>query len=193
MSVLEASNNEGRYNMVHRQTDDGSILSVVVDGDLMPLVFSYTNYFNCPEESILSSGYYPHKNLMRGDCGVEVEYDSVDISYNWDSVERHVDGFSAGPSNEYTEIYHDVFNNASNAVLEGHRGYSVKAYRKDREYWTPDTTLSAVSEEPLFGFSQWNPISKPFEPNACGIANFYDECDKKEKLRNNICKEMKGE
>ena len=32
MPIAKASNNGGRYNTVHNQTDDGSVISVLVDG-----------------------------------------------------------------------------------------------------------------------------------------------------------------
>lgn len=180
MAVLAASNNEGRYNRVHRQTDDGSIISVAMGSNLTPLVFRYKNYLGCDEESVLSAAFFPHKRLMRGDCGWSVENDSVDISYSWNASYDVIDGLSAGPSGEYVVNYHTEYDNASDAILSGFRGHRTVYRRKDREYWTPDKTLDAVSVDDTFGFSQYNPYScPPKEPNKCGIVEFYPRCHKK--------------
>lgn len=73
--ILAADNNGGRYNKVHRQTDDGIVISVAMGESLLPLVFRYEDYLGCIEESLLAWNFYPHKRLMRGDCGWRVEND----------------------------------------------------------------------------------------------------------------------
>lgn len=188
MSVLAATNNEGRYNNVHRQTDDGLVISVVMGDDLMPLVFRYTDYLGCTEESLLASSFYPHSRLMRSDCGWVVKNDSKDLLFSWENTIHVTDGLSAGPSNEFVENYHELPDNAHEVRLEGLTGRRTTYYRKDREYWTPNKTLMADTPEELFGWTQINPQtceSDSFE--RCGLVQFYPECSKKTKICKNVC------
>ena len=188
MAVLAASNNNGRYNNVHRQTDDGLVISVVAGDNLMPLVFRYKNYLGCFEESLLSSAFYPHARLMRGDCGWVEENDSSDLLFSWENTIHVTDGLSAGPSNEFVENYHEIPDNAHEVRLDGLSGRRTVYSRKDRTYWTPDNTLQAVAPEPLFGWTQWNPMTcPPTEPDNCGLVQFYPKCSKKTKFCHNVC------
>lgn len=177
MAVLSADNNGGRYNMVHRQTDDGIVLSVAMGKNLTPLVFRYDDYLGCTHETLLASDFYPHKRLMRGDCGWRREDDSDALLFSWQAMEKVSDGFSNGPDNVFTETYHEEANCAKDVQICGLKGHRTKFYRKDREYWTPDHTLQADVEETPFGFNQWNPIScAPKKPNKCGLINFKEKC-----------------
>ncbi len=214
--IVTADNNGGRYNKVHRQTDDGIVISVAMGKNLTPLVFRYEDYLGCIAESLIAGKFYPHKRLMRGDCGWREEDDSVDITFSWNASERVLDGFTSGPSGEYEEMYHDEPNCASDVLLCGLRGHRKVFYRKDREYWTPDKTLDGdvpadpfaletnmesnsccktnKTEYEIPTFKQWNPISCPPEaPDKCGLNNFYDECDKARKIRPNHCRLKGGE
>ena len=159
--ILAADNNGGRYNKVHRQTDDGIVISVAMGDSLLPISFRYEDYLGCIEESLLAGSFYPHKRLMRGDCGWRVENDSVDLLFSWNALTRHVDGFSSGPDGEYVETYHDEPNCAENVRICGLKGHRTKWYRKDREYWTPGQTLAG--EIPLDPFA----ISMNTEYNSC--------------------------
>lgn len=190
MAILEATNNEGRYNRVHRQTDDGGVISVAMGDDLMPLVFRYENYLGCAEESLLASSFYPHSRLMRRDCGWEQEDDSADLTFSWENTIKVIDGFSAAPTNEYLENYHEIVDNAHEVTLDGLKGHRTVYYRKDREYWTPNQTLMADAPDTMFGPEQWNPIScPPRDPDKCGLVQFYPRCDKRsKKCRYNCCK-----
>lgn len=214
--IVAANNNGGRYNKVHRQTDDGIVISVAMGRNLTPLVFRYEDYLGCIAESLIAGRFYPHKRLMRGDCGWREENDSVDLTFSWKSSERVVDGFTSGPTGEYEETYHEEPNCASEVLLCGLRGHRTKWYRKDREYWTPDHTLMADAPADPFAFDtnlesntcckeprkeyeittirQWNPISCPPEaPDNCGLNNFYDKCDKARKIKPNHCRLKGGE
>ena len=214
--ITAADNNGGRYNMVHRQTDDGIVVSVAMGKNLTPLSFRYMDYLGCPTVSLIAGGYYPHKRLMRGDCGWVEEDDSVDLTFSWNTLERHVDGLTVGPSGEYEETYHMEPNCASEVLLCGLRGHRKKFYRKDREYWTPDNLLDAEAPADPFAldinmesndccndpkneyaiptFRQWNPQTCPPEaPNKCGLVNYYDECDKARKIKPNHCRLKGGE
>lgn len=213
--ILAADDNGGRYNKVHRQTDDGIVISVAMGRNLTPLVFRYLDYLGCSEESLLSASFFPHKRLMRGDCGWREKDDSVDLTFSWNTLEKHVDGFTSGPSGEYGETYHSEPNCAKNVRICGLEGHRKVFYRKDREYWTPDTTLMATAPDDPFALDiniesndccneehpqkiptmkQWNPMSCPPEaPNKCGLNNYYDECDKKRKIRSNHCRLKGGE
>lgn len=214
---LAADNNGGRYNQVHRQTDDGIVISVAMGKSLLPLTFRYEDYLGCMEESLLSWRPYHHKRLMRGDCGWREENDSADITFSWNASERYVDGFTSGPTGEYEEIYRERPNCAKNVRICGLTGHRTKWYRKDREYWTPDHVLGATAPDDPFAFplhtehndccdpdtakgyeiptvEQWNPISCPPEaPDKCGLNNYYDECDKARKIRPNHCRLKGGE
>ena len=177
MTVLAAGNNEGRYNRVHRQTDDGLVISVAAGGSLVPLVFRYADYLGDLQSSLLAAAFYPHKKLMRGDCGWRVKDDSVDMLFSWNALEKVSDGFSSGPSGEYVENYHEVPNCAKDVRIAGLQGHRKTYYRKDREYWTPDNTLQATAPEDIFGWSQFNPQAcPPREPNKCGLVNLKEKC-----------------
>ena len=153
---------------------------------------------------------------MRSDCGWRREDDSVDLTFSWKASERHVDGFTSGPSDEYGISYHDEPNCAKNVRICGLTGHRTKWYRKDREYWTPGVTLDATApndpfalsihmesndcchepkkEYPIPTIEQWNPISCPPEaPNKCGLNNYYDDCDKARKIKPNHCRLKGGE
>lgn len=212
---LAAGNNGGRYNTVHRQTDDGIVVSVAMGRNLTPLVFRYTDYLGCINETLIAGSFYPHRRLMRGDCGWVEENDSVDISFSWNAPETHVDGFVSGSNDEYDTLYHFEPNCAKNVLLDGLRGHRSVAYRKDREYWTPNTVLAGTAPDDPFAFpinlesnscctngatysiptvEQWNPIScPPEEPDQCGINNYYDKCDKARKIKSNHCRLKGGE
>lgn len=173
MPVVTASDNGGRYNDVHRQTDDGLVVSVAMGKSLMPLVFRYEDYLGHCQETLLSTAFFPHQRLMRGDCGWRVENDSDDILFSWQAIEEKTIGFSSGPSGEYEAITESVENCASDVVIDGLRGHRTIYYRKDREYWTPDKTLDATTPDEIFGWSQWNPNSCPPKgPNKCGIVQY---------------------
>ena len=214
--IVAANNNGGRYNKVHRQTDDGIVISVAMGRNLTPLVFRYKDYLDCTVESLIAGAFYPHKRLMRGDCGWREKDDSVDILFSWKALEKHTDGFTEAPSGEYTEAWHDEPNCASDVKICGLTGHRKVFYRKDREYWTPDQTLMATAPNDPFAFDmnmesndcchepkkeypipsvkQWNPISCPPEaPNKCGLVNYYDECDKARKIKPNHCRLKGGE
>lgn len=213
--ILAADNNGGRYNKVHRQTDDGIVISVAMGESLLPLVFRYEDYLGCIEESLLAWNFYPHKRLMRGDCGWRVENDSADLLFSWNGTETHIDGFSSAPSGEYGEITHEEQKCAKDVRLCGLAGHRTKWYRKDREYWTPGMTLDAQVPADPFAIGnnlefndccenpkgheiptikQWNPIScPPEEPNKCGLNNYYDDCDKARKIKPNHCRLEGGE
>lgn len=214
--ITAAGNNGGRYNMVHRQTDDGIVVSVAMGRNLVPLRFRYIDYLGCPEESLIAGGYYPHKHLMRADCGLMEEDDSVDITFSWNTLERKADDIMVSPSGEYIESWHDEPNCAKDVLLCGLRGHRKKFFRKDREYWTPDNVLHAQApadpfavdinmesndccleprkKYPIPTIGQWNTMTCPPEPpNKCGLHNYYDECDKARKIRPNHCRLKGGE
>lgn len=196
MAVTAATNNGGRYNNVHRQTDDGIVISVAVGDDLLPITFRYTDYLGDANETLLAIGFYPHARLMRGDCGWRVKDDSDAIVYSWASKEHVTDGFNESPSGEYTEMWHEEPNCAYDVELEGTRGHRRTFTRKDREYWTPNHTTYSPGMKDIFGpepmeefndcctepthgyeiptFRQWNPITCPSDrhPNKCGILEF---------------------
>lgn len=213
---VAADNNGGRYNQVHRQTDDGIVISVAMGKNLTPLVFRYTDYLGCVEESLIAGAFYPHKRLMRSDCGWRREDDSADLLFSWKALERVHTGFTSGPSGEYEESYAEVPNCAKDVRLCGIAGHRTKFYRKDREYWTPGQTLAATApddpfafpthmetndccnepkkEYPIITIEQWNPQTCPPEaPNKCGLVNYYDECDKGRKIKPNHCRLKGGE
>lgn len=194
MTILTAGDNGGRYNMVHRQTDDGTVISVAMGRNLTPLIFSYKDYLGCMQESLLSASFFPHKRLMRGDCGWREKDDSIDITFSWNASERHVDGFTSLPTGEYEERYSMKPNCALNTRICGLEGHRKVFYRKDREYWTPDHTLQADTEEAIFGFSQYNPLSCPPKGgDKCGIVKFYGECENGQRLKRNYCKKKGAE
>lgn len=173
MTIAAADNNGGRYNMVHRQTDDGLVISVASGRNLLPLVFAYCDYLGDKHETLLSSSRYPHKRLMRGDCGWRVKDDSVITTFSWKEMKHHTDGFSEAPSGEITEVWHDEPNCAKDVKLCGTGAHRKVFYRKDREYWTPDHTLQAENYEDYFGWTQYNPNTCPPEgPNKCGLVEF---------------------
>lgn len=214
--IVAADNNGGRYNKVHRQTDDGLVISVAMGRNLTPLVFRYMDYLGCPEESLLSASFFPHKRLMRGDCGWRRKDDSVDLLFSWKAMEHATDGVSVGPNGEYIESWHEEPNCAKDVKLCNLAGHRTVFFRKDREYWTPNHTLQATAPDDPFAFpthmesndcceepkeeypiptiEQWNPISCPPEaPNKCGLHNYYDECDKNRKIKPNHCRLKGGE
>lgn len=169
MPIVPASNNGGRYNTVHNQTDDGSVISVLVDGEYVPLLFSWVDYLDTCQSHLLASGKFYHERLMRSDCGVRVEEDDSAITYSWDQLEPEVQGFSSGPSGEYRPITAEVRNQDYCVELCDTRGHQTTIYRKDRKYWTPGVTLLPTVEEDIFGLKQYNPISCPPDPkDKCG-------------------------
>jgi hypothetical protein len=169
MPVLKASNNGGKYNTVHNQTNDGSVISVLVDGEYVPLLFSWIDYLDTCQSHLLAAGKYYHERLMRSDCGLrEAEDDSV-TTFSWDQLEDNVDGFSSGPNGEFRPITSQTRNTGRCVEICGTRGHRKIFFRKDREYWTPDVTLAPTTEEPIFGLTQYNPISCPPDPkDNCG-------------------------
>lgn len=174
--LLAADNNGGRYNRVHRQTDDGLVISVAMGNDLTPLLFCYYDFTGCKQQTLLSSSFYPHKSLMRADCGVTVQKEKNDLLFSWNMPYKVTDGFSSGPSGEYEEIWHEDRTCAKDVSL-GFGGERTIYSRKDREYWTPDQTLQATAPNELFGWEQYNPNSRPRKkPNKCGIVTLEDEC-----------------
>ena len=176
MSVLAATNNGGRYNRVHRQTDDGIVISVVRGKDLVPLVFRWTDYLGDYQSSLLSASKYPHKRLMRGDCGVRRKDDSVLPVFSWNAIESKVVGVSRTPTGEMQDITMDVANCAKDVAICGVRGHRTRFYRKDRSYWTPDHTLLGDNFEEIFGFEQYNPQScEPRKSNKCGLVTYKEE------------------
>ena len=214
--IVTADNNGGRYNQVHRQTDDGIVISVAMGKNLTPLVFRYKDYLGCFAESLIAGAFYPHKRLMRGDCGWREEDDSVDLLFSWKALEKRTDGFTDAPSGEFSEAWHEEPNCAKDVRICGLAGHRKVFYRKDREYWTPDSLLSAEApvdpfafdtnmesndccndlkkEYPITTVRQWNPQTCPPEaPNKCGLVNYYDECDKARKIRPNHCRLKGGE
>ena len=214
--ITPASNNGGRYNTVHHQTDDGLVISVAMGKNLTPISFRYKDYLGCFEESLLSSSFFPHKRLMRGDCGWVEKDDSVALTFSWNALERHVDGLVSGPSGEYEERYHLEPNCALNTRICGLEGHRKVFYRKDREYWTPGTTLMGTIPADPFAFDeetktnpcckepapefkvttvkQWNPKTCPPEqPDKCGLVQYYDKCDKDRKIKPNHCRLKGGE
>ena len=126
--IVAAGNNGGRYNMVHRQTDDGIVLSVAMGKNLTPLVFRYMDYLGCPQLSLLSGSFYPHKRLMRGDCGWREKDDSVDLTFSWNTLEKVTDGFTSGPSGEIEEVYHEEPNCASDVLGILDSKYHIDGY-----------------------------------------------------------------
>lgn len=203
MTIAPASNNGGRINTVHRQTDDGIVFSVAMGESLVPIVFTYKDYLGDIQSNLLASSFYPHKRLMRGDCGWRVKDDSAEYLFSWQAMEHVTDGFTESPSGEYSEAWHEEPNCAKDVQLEGHRGHRRTFYRQDREYWTPDHVLQAEAPVDIFGptpeefinenclscgdyikeptkytlptFHQWNPEScPPKAPNSCGIVEFGD-------------------
>lgn len=176
MAILAADNNDGRYNKVHRQTDDGLVISVAAGNSLVPLVFAYKDYLGELQHSLLSSSFFPHAKLMRNDCGWRREDDSVDLLFSWTKHDKVYDGFNDAPSGEYSVDYHETVECVNNSTLKGLRGHRTRFYRKDREYWTPDKTLQAEAPEELFGWEQWNPKScAPKKPNKCGILKYEED------------------
>lgn len=176
MSILAADDNGGRYNTVHRQTDDGIVISVVSGRNLMPLVFRYTDYLGDVKCSLLSATHYPHKRLMRHDCGWRREDDSGVLTFSWEEMRHVTDGISDSPSGEYSESWHDEPNCAKDVALKGIKRHRAKFYRKDREYWTPGQTLAGDTYEDYFGWSQFNPMAcDPVKPDKCGLVQYKGE------------------
>lgn len=173
MTIAAAGDNGGRYNTVHRQTDDGLVISVAQGDILVPLVFRFDDYLGHCKECLLSSEWYPHACLMRGDCGWREESDSEDILFSWDEEEERLIGFSSGPSGEYEEITETVENVAEGVRIAGLESHRTVYYRKDKEYWTPDKTLEATSPDALWGWDQYNPNSCPAkQPDKCGLVTY---------------------
>lgn len=200
MAIVAADNNGGRYNNVHRQTDDGIVFSVAAGENLMPITFVYTDYLGDLHESLLASGRYPHARLMRGDCGWRAEDDSETILFSWEAMEHRTDGLTDAPSGEFMEAWHEEPNCAKDVELAGIKSHRRTWYRKDRTYWTPGKTLTAAKAPNLFAptlqteynpcceerkhgyqiptFRQWNPIScPPREPNKCGLVEYDGDKD----------------
>lgn len=198
MAVVAASNNGGRYNKVHRQTDDGLVISVISGNSLLPLVFRYEDYLGDCVESLLSNGQYYHKRLMRGDCGWRREDDSALTTFSWNALETRLDGFSEAPTGEYVESYHQELNCAKDVAICGHKGHRTVFYRKDREYWTPDHVLMGDKTIDPFGpeiqqesnsccstddnkydiptISQFNPNTcEPRAADKCGILKYKED------------------
>lgn len=178
MPIAKASNNGGKYNTVHNQTNDGSVISVLVDGEYVPLLFAWCDYLNTKQEHLLASGEFYHDRLMRGDCGLRVRDDSATTTFSWKSIETEIDGFSSGPTGEFRPITSQRSNIEDNVELCGHHANQRTYYRKDREYWTPDHVLKPTTEEEIFGLKQYNPIScPPDDKDSCG--NYILKGDKK--------------
>lgn len=159
--MAPASNNGGRYNTVHRQTDDGLVFSVAMGEALVPIVFTFRDYLGDVTHGILAAGFYPHKKLMRNDCGWRVKDDSAEYRFSWQDKRHVTDGFTDTPSGEFSEAWHEEPNCAEGVALEGIRGHRQTWWRQDREYWTPGTTLQADAPEDLFGpknIKQHNPV-----------------------------------
>lgn len=195
MSIAAADTNGGRYNNVHRQTDDGVVFSVAAGDNLMPITFRYEDYLGDCHETLISSDFYPHAKLMRGDCGWRVKDDSDALLFSWEKMEHTTDGFTDAPSGEFVESWHESPNCARDVILKGVRGHKRVFYRKDREYWTPGNTVAAdVYDDPfslevstefntccetqengydITTMPQWNPITcPPRKPNKCGILEY---------------------
>lgn len=198
MAIANADTNGGRYNNVHRQTDDGIVFSVAAGENLMPITFRYTDYLGDIHESLISFGFYPHDRLMRGDCGWRVTDDSESLLFSWRQLEHVTDGFNDSPSGEYFESWHEKPNCADNVIIDGITKRQRTFFRKDREYWTPDVVVQADSVEDPFAldmqteynaccdemkhgyeiptFRQWNPMScEPRKPNKCGLVVYEGE------------------
>lgn len=195
MPIVAADTNGGKYNNVHRQTDDGIVFSVAAGENLMPISFRYTDYLGDCHETLLAFSFYPHARLMRGDCGWRAKDDSDTMLFTWSKMEHHIDGFSNAPAGFFIEAWHEEPNCAKDVVIEGLRGHRRTFYREDREYWTPGVVAYADSYSDPFAvetqpesndccgpkgkeyniptISQWNPMAcPPREPNKCGILEY---------------------
>ena len=178
MTVLAASDNGGRYNTAHRQTDDGIVFSVAADNNLVPISFTYFDYLDEPHTILISSGHYPHAKLMHNDGGVEVSNDSEILLFSWEEFRKKIDGFTINPkTGEYEETYHEEPNCAKDAAIKGIKSHRTVVSRKDKEYWTTDNTVKADYQEDLFGFEQYNPQScPPRESGNCGFVTYKEKC-----------------
>lgn len=173
MPVVSADNNGGRYNTAHNQVDDGNVISVRTPHGFIPLVFRYSDYLGDIKCSLLSSEFYPHKRLMRKDCGWRRKDDSVALTFSWKHMDHVTDGLTDSPNGEYHEAWHEEPNCAKDVAIKGVKGHRATFFRKDREYWTPDHTLQADTYEDYFGWSQFNPMAcDPVKPNKCGLVEF---------------------
>ena len=195
MPIVAADTNGGRYNNVHRQTDDGIVFSVAAGENLMPITFRYTDYLGDCHETLIALGFYPHARLMRGDCGWRAKDDSDALLFSWKKMEHATDGFTDLESGEFSEAWHEEPNCAKNVFINGVRGHKRTYYRKDREYWTPDVVAQADAYDDPFAvesqteynsccktskngyeiptISQWNPMAcPPRKPNKCGILEY---------------------
>ena len=195
MAIATADTNGGRYNNVHRQTDDGIVFSVAAGENLMPITFRYTDYLGDCHTTLLALDFYPHARLMRGDCGWRAKDDSDVVLFSWQKMEHQTDGFTDAPTGEFTEAWHEEPNCAEDVAIDGIRGHKRTFYRKDRTYWTPGVTAQADAYEDPFAIqsqteynsccetqangydiptiSQWNPKTcPPREPNKCGILEY---------------------
>ena len=176
MTVLQADTNGGRMNMVHRQTDDGKVISVISGDSLLPLTFRYEDYLGDIQETLIAGNFFPHKRLMRGDKGWRAAKDDSEILFSWDAKEERIDGFSSGPDGEYRPITSSVRNKADDVRLCDVNLKRTKFWREDMCYWTPDKTAQADAAPEFFGFSQFNPAAcEPKKPNNCGLVTLEDD------------------
>lgn len=194
MAIAAADTNGGRYNNVHRQTDDGIVFSVAVNDNLMPITFRYSDYLGDCHTTLIAGSFYPHERLMRGDCGWGVEDDSEALTFSWEADEKVTDGLIDTPSGEFEEVWHNEPNCADNVVIDGLVKHQRTFFRKDRQYWTPDHVVFADTYEDPFALGaeeefnsccenpkgyeittirQWNPMTcPPRKPNKCGILEY---------------------
>lgn len=169
MAVLQATNNGGFYNTVHNQTDDGSVFSVVDGDEYVPITFSYCDYLGTRQTHLIASGEIFHDHLMRGDCGVRRKDDSMDLLFSWDKTTHEIEGFTEAPDGVLHPATREHNEHVECTRICGLEGHKTEFYRKDREYWTPGTTLKATSVPEIFGWTQYNPLSCPPDPkNKCG-------------------------
>lgn len=158
----------GEIKRVHQEFDDGYVIGIFQGCDYVPLVFSWNDVFDCPEDAILTSGDLFHNRLMRKDGGVvRKEYNSR-ILFDWNEMEKVITGYSKSPEGDLLENYKYQLNSSCDTGICGADGNTVETIRLDRFYWTPgNITQNDSGEGDLFSATQIAHSTCPFNTDGC--------------------------
>lgn len=164
MAVTEATTKGGQRKQVHSEFDDGYAIGYFDGCDYVPILFCWTDIYDCPETSVLAAGDLYHGRLMRTDGGLVDDISQEIYTFDWHEMERvpikglkHNDG-----SARYVEGYR--LNKGDDTSLHGVHSIRRDLRRRNRNYWSPGhVTQNAEGPGDLFSVSQIAHSTCPFD------------------------------
>lgn len=151
MKVATASTNGGSLHRVHAEFSDGYVFAIRQGDDYLPISFTFEDAFECLYDSVIVSGEWYHKHLMRSDGGLATRGSGTMPTFSWSElVKVRLD--------EARELYGYELNRETDAAICNLIIGGPELYRKDRTYWKIGKTIqNAASGGIEFGFSQPDP------------------------------------